>query len=148
MNKLLRRRLLLLASLLVSAGALAFMAVGNLGENLVYYWDPSELRRAGASAVGVGVRLGGVVKPGSVAWDEARQEVRFLISDGSAEIQVRSTGQPPEMFREGMGVLVEGSLTEEGRFEATRLLVKHSEEYRAPVEGRHPNDVYRTVEGL
>ena len=64
------------------------------------------------------------------------------------EIEVRDDAPPPDMLREGIGALVEGTLSPEGYFVADRLLVKHSNEYRAPVDGEHVEDVYKSVEGL
>ena len=143
-----RRRIVLLVTLLIALGGLSILAFGGIGQNIVYYWSPSELKAAGESAHGARVRLGGLVKSGSLQWEETSQEVRFVVVDEGAEVSVRAKGTPPEMFREGIGVLVEGTLGAEGLFEGDRLLVKHSNEYRAPVEGKHPGDVYQSVEGL
>ncbi len=52
------------------------------------------------------------------------------------------------MFREGIGVLVEGTMVKGGVFESDRLMVKHSNEYKAPVEGEDSKDLYQTVENL
>jgi cytochrome c-type biogenesis protein CcmE len=49
------------------------------------------------------------------------------------------------MFRDGIGVIVEGRMTRAGIFESTNLMVKHSNEYRAPPEGHAPEEVYRTL---
>ena len=46
-----------------------------------------------------------------------------------------STGAPPQMFRENIGCIVEGNLDESGTFHSDRLMVKHSNEYRAPKPG-------------
>lgn len=148
MNSQLRRRLWLVGTLAVALGALAFIAFGGIGQNLVYYWNPTELIAAGESARGARVRLGGMVKQGSLSWTEGTQDLRFIVVDESSEFKVHSRGTPPEMFREGIGVLIEGTLGEGDVFEGERLLIKHSNEYRAPVDGKHPGDVYESVEGL
>ena len=60
--------------------------------------------------------------------------LEFQITDGKQTVPVRATGAPPQMFREGIGVVVEGTVTESGTFETDRLMVKHSNEYKAPDE--------------
>ena len=146
-----KRRLLLVLALSVAGTALGFIAFGNMGENLVYYWDVNQLQEAGDDAVGATVRLGGVVKEGTVDWRPDEGQLSFEVSDGTPEgplVPVHATGAPPQMFREGIGVVVEGTMTPGGVFTSDRLMVKHSNEYRAPEEGAASADLYETVEGL
>ena len=63
------RRMFLAGALLVAGAALAVIAFGNIGENLVYYWDPSQLVAAGDKSIGATIRLGGVVKEGTMNWN-------------------------------------------------------------------------------
>ena len=58
---------------------------------------------------------------------------------------VHSTGSPPQMFRDGMGVVVEGRVGAGGVFEATSLMVKHSNAYRAPKPGEEAHEKYKTL---
>ncbi len=121
--------------LLAAAGcALLVVAVGGIGRNLVYYWGPSELRAAGARAQGASIRLGGQVVPQSIVSAPGGSPLEFDISDGKVTVHVRTTSVPPQMFREGIGVVVEGTLAPAGHFECRRLLVSHGNEYRAPGE--------------
>ena len=143
-----QRRLALLGALLVAGSALAFIAFGNIGENLVYYWNPSQLRAAGDKSIGATIRLGGVVKAGTVDWNPDASELEFIVSDGTEEIPVHCSGAPPQMFRAGIGVVVEGTMNKAGIFESSRLMVKHSNEYKAPKEGATVEDLYKTVEAL
>ena len=39
-----RRRLLAIVTLLIAVAVMAYLAFGGIGENLVYYWSPSELK--------------------------------------------------------------------------------------------------------
>lgn len=130
-----RRRVVTVVALAVVVGVLAFLAFGGLGENLVYYWSPSELLDSGDKALGATVRLGGLVAPGSVVRSEDGLTLRFAVTDGKAQVPISTKSVPPAMFREGIGVVVEGSLLENGEFETQRLLVKHDNEYRAPDDG-------------
>ena len=151
MNPALQRRLFLVGALVVAGGALGAVAFGSMGENLVYYWDPTQLVAAGDDGVGATVRLGGVVKPGTVDWRPAENALAFEVTDGKATVKVKATGAPPQMFREGIGVVVEGTMTDAGTFESDRLMVKHSNEYKVPPEGMASGDrqkLYETVEGI
>lgn len=143
-----KRRLFLGGALVVAGMALGVIAFGDIGENLVYYWDPSQLHAAGDDGIGASIRLGGLVKPGTVNWMQEQGQIHFEVTDGKQDVRVEARGAPPQMFREGIGVVVEGTMTKRGVFEADRLMVKHSNEYRAPEEGKAPHDLYQTVEDL
>lgn len=142
------RRGFLVAVLLIAGGALGFLAYGGIGDNLVYYWEPTQVREAGDDAIGAQIRLGGLVKEGSLQWDEASQELHLVVTDGHNDLPVHATGAPPQMLREGIGVVVEGTMTKSGTFETDKLMVKHSNEYRAPQDGVATGELYKTVEGI
>lgn len=143
-----KRRLFLVGALAVAATALGFISFGNMGESLVYYWDPTQLVEAGDKAYGATVRLGGLVQTGTVDWRPDEGQLRFVVSDGKQTVNVHATSAPPQMFREGIGVVVEGTLNRSGVFEADRLMVKHSNEYRAPTDGMASEQLYKTTEGM
>jgi cytochrome c-type biogenesis protein CcmE len=121
-----------LGALGVAAGAFLFITFGGIGENLVYYWGPKELRAAGLRAIGATIRLGGQVAPGSVKPGEGVSNLEFDVTDGTATIHVVSRGVPPQLFRDRIGVVVEGTMTADGSFESRRLMVSHDNQYRAP----------------
>jgi cytochrome c-type biogenesis protein CcmE len=86
------------------------------------------------------------VRPGSVVWNDTTRALTFEITDTTqAVIRVRSSGTPPQMFRDGQGVVVEGRLGADTLFAATNLMIKHSNEYRAPTGGEHPKDAYKSL---
>ena len=122
-----------------------WLLFGGLEKNVVFFLTPKELLAKGSAGVGVPVRLGGQVKPGSVKWDAKALDLRFTVTDGAREMLVRSTGAPPQMFRDDMGVIVEGRVGSGGVFEATSLMVKHSNEYRAPKPGEEAHEKYKTL---
>jgi cytochrome c-type biogenesis protein CcmE len=129
-----RTRWLALVALLVAGAGFALITAGGIGENLVYYWGPSELHAAGAKAYGATIRLGGQVAAGSVKHGQGSL-LEFDVVDGKQRVRVRTTSVPPQLFREGIGVVVEGTMTRAGHFESQRLLVSHGNEYRAPGDG-------------
>jgi cytochrome c-type biogenesis protein CcmE len=126
-------------------GAFGFLLWGGIGENLVYFLTPHELVAKGDRVYDAPVRLGGQVVPGSVQWNADALDLRFRLTDGSREVTVHSRGAPPQMFRDGIGVVVEGRYRRSGVFESSSLMVKHSNEYRAPKEGERPEDMYKTL---
>ena len=141
-----RRRWAIVAVALL-VGAFAWLLYGGLDKNIVFFLTPNELLTKGAAGYDVPVRLGGQVKPGSVKWDEKSLDLRFAVTDtgGAGEVSVHSTGSPPQMFRDGMGVVVEGRYGRDRVFNATNLIVKHSNEYRAPKAGERPQEMYKTL---
>lgn len=122
----------------VIIGTVVWLAVSGLGTNLTYFLTPSELLAKGAGAVGVRLRLGGQVDPGTMRRDSATGTIAFRLTDGTASISVVSRGEPPELFREGMGAVVEGIYGRDAIFRADLVLVKHSADYRPPGPGEQP----------
>lgn len=129
----------------VIAGAFGYLLYGGLAKNVVYFLTPNELLAKGSRAVDVPVRLGGEIKPGSVIWNDTTLDLRFTLTDGKSDVTVRSRGTPPQMFRDGIGVVVEGRYLADGVFHCTNLMIKHSNEYRPPKAGESPHDAYRTL---
>jgi cytochrome c-type biogenesis protein CcmE len=127
--------LVLVAVVLVVVGYLAFSSIGTA---LVYYLTPSELAARGDTAIGETMRLGGQVKPDSISGPAT--DLTFVLTDGEAEIEVHSSVAPTRSFREGSGAVVEGELGEDGVFEATRVIVKHDENYEVPSPGADASD--------
>jgi cytochrome c-type biogenesis protein CcmE len=114
----------------IAAVLLGVLLFGNLNDNLVYYLTPSEaLARRADLPDGHRLRLGGLVEQGSVR--QAAGGVRFTLTDGRRSVAVTHQGAPSQLFREGVGVVVEGSWAG-GRFWSDTMLVKHDEDYRPP----------------
>ena len=128
-----RKRVALALGACAFAGGLLFLVVGGIGNNLVYYWGPAEVLAAGPKAQGASIRLGGLVEKGSIVKGEG-SNLRFMVTDGKKSVPVRCTSVPPQMFREGIGVVVEGTVASDNVFEAHRLMVSHGNEYRAPTD--------------
>lgn len=136
---------LIVTGAIVIAGTFGYLLYGGLAKNVVYFLTPNELLAKGGRAVDVPVRLGGEIKPGSVVWNDTTRDLRFTITDGKSDIAVHSTGTPPQMFRDGIGVVVEGRYLSDGVFHCTNLMIKHSNEYRPPKPGESPQEAYRTL---
>jgi cytochrome c-type biogenesis protein CcmE len=144
-----RTRLFLLGALVVAGAGFAVLAGSGISKNLVYYWTPSDITHAGDKAYGATIRLGGQVAAGTVRTMNG-SALEFDVTDRQNTIHVKSSGSPPQMFREGIGVVVEGTMVRGGYFQSDRLMVSHNNEYRAPKEGEKVNadEVIRTTKGL
>ena len=144
-----KKRLTAVTALLVAAGALTYISFGGIEDNLVYFWDVEQLLDHGEKAHGSVIRLGGVVQEGTFDWDEDSLDLNFKMAmdpaPGGVAVPVHTKGAPPQMFREGIGVVVEGTYDGK-RFAATRVIVKHSNEYQPPEEGERPQDLYKTLQ--
>ncbi len=140
-----KRRPLAIAAVVVAVGVFAWLLYGGLDKNVVFFLTPQELLAKGVAGYDVPVRLGGQVKPGSVKWDDKTLRLTFEVTDGTTEIPVQSSGAPPQMFRDGQGVVVEGRFGRDHVFNSTGLMIKHSNEYRPPKPGEKPQEMYKTL---
>ena len=94
--------------------------------NLVFFYSPSDIAAQTVDST-KRIRIGGLVKAGSVK--RKGDQVRFITSDGKAELQVTYKGILPNLFREGQGVIAEGYLQSTNQFAADKILAKHDEKY-------------------
>ena len=134
------RRLLLVTVLAIAIG-IGYFAFQQLGPSAVYYLTPTEAKQRQMSA-GTSARLGGLVEAGSLRYDPASQDLRFIITDGVTRQFVVGRGAPPALLREGAGAVVEGTFAADGSFRATQVIAKHDEVYVPPSPSQTP--VHRT----
>lgn len=133
-----RKWILGISIIAISVLGLSFM---GLQGNSVYFYTPSEAVEKANTLQKVEIRVGGMVKGESVNWDRKSLQLGFTLSDLKGnEMQIAHVGTPPDMFKENSGVVVEGFISADGKsFVASKLMVKHSEEYRMP-DGSHSMD--------
>jgi cytochrome c-type biogenesis protein CcmE len=122
-----QRRLILIGS---SVGVLAIavgLVLNALSGSIVFFNSPSDVAEKHIAA-GTRIRVGGLVKEGSVQrGDDLR--IQFQVTDGNHDIPVRYQGIVPDLFREGQGVVAEGSIDGGGTLAADTVLAKHDERY-------------------
>ncbi|GAA2862248.1 cytochrome c-type biogenesis protein CcmE [Aminobacter niigataensis] len=117
----------------VIAGALAFLGAATaltfyaLGQKASYFYMPADLQAATLEP-GQRIRLGGLVENGTIVRGQGT-EVAFGVTDSEETVKVRYTGLLPDLFREGQGVITEGSFGSDGVFVADSVLAKHDENY-------------------
>lgn len=132
MNRTRRSRLVATVFLLAGTAATVALVLVALNENINAFHPPERIVN-GTAPVGVTIRAGGMVAPGTVSRDAQGLGVSFVISDfQGSDFPVRFTGILPDLFREGQGVLVTGQLNPAGTFAAQEVLAKHDENYMPP----------------
>jgi cytochrome c-type biogenesis protein CcmE len=122
-----QRRLALIGSGLAVLGVAAGLVLFALKDAIVFFNSPTDVAERHL-APGSRIRLGGLVKPGSLTRGD-NLFVRFEVTDGNRSIAVTYTGILPDLFREGQGVVTEGALDATGVFKADSVLAKHDETY-------------------
>jgi cytochrome c-type biogenesis protein CcmE len=122
-----QRRLVLIGSGLAVLAVAAALVLSALRDSIVFFNSPTDVVEKKVKP-GDRIRLGGLVKPGSLARGE-NLNVRFEVTDGNRAISVAYTGILPDLFREGQGVVTEGALDASGLFKADTVLAKHDETY-------------------
>jgi cytochrome c-type biogenesis protein CcmE len=124
-----RKRLWMLVGSLAVLGAAAALVLTALNDNLVFFYSPTQVAEK-SIAPERHFRLGGLVETGSVK--KNGQEIRFVVTDTLKTVPVVYRGLLPDLFREGQGVVAEGSLGPDGVFVAREVLAKHDENYMPP----------------
>ena len=122
-----QRRLVLIGSGVGVLGLAAILVLSALRDSIVFFNSPTDVVEK-RIASGTRIRLGGLVKPGTLTRGE-ELAVRFEVTDGKSAIAVAYKGILPDLFREGQGVVAEGALDPAGFFRAETVLAKHDENY-------------------
>ena len=130
LSKKVKSRVFFLILSLVSAAAIIFFILRSLEENVVYFFSPSEIYNKSGILLNKKIRIGGLVKEGSTSKKETTTS--FIITDLKNEIVVSYSGQVPNLFSEGKGVIAEGKLKDKKYFVADKILAKHDENYMPP----------------
>ncbi|HEU0069751.1 MAG TPA: cytochrome c maturation protein CcmE [Alphaproteobacteria bacterium] len=139
-----RKRLVIALGALLALGGATALVLTAFQDSLVFFYSPSELA-AKPPPEGRRVRVGGLVEDGSV--QKSGLDVRFRITDTARSIAVNYRGQLPDLFREGQGVVAQGTLASDGSFTANEVLAKHDETYMPPEVAKALKDSGRWKEG-
>lgn len=121
------RRLAMISGALATLAVAAGLVLFAMRDTIVFFYTPSDIE-AKSVAPGTRLRLGGLVKEGSIVRSEGKA-VTFVVRDTAGEVKVSYNGLLPDLFREGQGVVTEGVLEARGQFKADSVLAKHDETY-------------------
>ena len=122
-----QKRLAVIVGGLAILGVAAGLVLYALRDTIVFFYTPSELAEKNVQP-GTRLRLGGMVEQGSVS-RTGGTTITFVVTDTIKTLNVSYTGQLPDLFREGQGVVAEGALDANGVFVADTVLAKHDENY-------------------
>ena len=122
-----QRRLILIGGSLGVLAVAIGLVLNALSGSIVFFNSPTDIAEKHLGP-NTRIRLGGLVKDGSIVRG-ADLRVRFEVTDGKSEVPVRYQGIVPDLFREGQGVVAEGTLDTHGIYEADTVLAKHDERY-------------------
>jgi cytochrome c-type biogenesis protein CcmE len=126
-----RKRLYVVLGILGGVAASVSLAVMASRENIMFYFDPSQVVE-GKAPLAKRFRIGGMVVKGSVERSPGDLQVRFVLTDFAHQVPVEYSGVLPDLFREGQGIIAHGTMNASGAFVADEVLAKHDEKYMPP----------------
>lgn len=124
-----RQRMYLIGAALLAVAGAAALGLTAFRDSVVFFFSPSELVAQGHFDPDRRLRIGGLVKEGSVQKIDDGKTVTFTVTDMKNSVTVAYTGILPDLFREGQGVVAEGHMDGKGEFVAQEVLAKHDENY-------------------
>ncbi|MCD6679588.1 MAG: cytochrome c maturation protein CcmE [Burkholderiaceae bacterium] len=125
------RRLLWIIGGLAALAVAATFVTNAFRSNLVFFFTPTQIVD-GEAPTNKTFRIGGLVEPESVKRVGDGTTVTFRVTDNAKTISVAYTGILPDLFKEGRGVVAQGTLQSDGTFKAREVLAKHDENYMPP----------------
>jgi cytochrome c-type biogenesis protein CcmE len=137
------KRLIAILGGLAALGAATALVLTAFQENLVFFFTPSQVA-AKEAPQGRLFRIGGMVEKGSIKREGV--EVRFVVTDTAKTIPVVYRGALPDLFREGKGVVAQGTLGADGVFHAREVLAKHDENYMPPEAAHAVEKAQKTLQ--
>ena len=126
-----KRRLTIIGVILTGLALTTVLALNAFRNNLMYFVTPSDIRAGDIPESGL-YRIGGMVVEDSVRRTEQGVTVLFDLTDYEEVVTVEYTGILPDLFREGQGIVANGSINPDGIFMAEEVLAKHDENYMPP----------------
>lgn len=128
------KRIIFICVSLAAISLAAWLVFQALGDNLVFFFSPTEVV-AKQVPPGKAFRVGGLVEDGSLKEEADGLTINFAITDTANRVPVRYTGIKPDLFKEGRGCVAEGRMGPDGIFHATHIMAKHDENYMPPEAG-------------
>jgi len=125
------RRLIWILAGVAALGIAVTLVLNAFRSNLVFFFTPTQIAD-GEAPTGKTFRVGGLVEEGSVKREGDGTTVTFRVTDSAKTIVVSYKGILPDLFREGRGIVAQGSVQPDGSFHASEVLAKHDENYMPP----------------
>jgi len=125
------RRFMWIGAGVVVLGVAAALVLNVFRSNLVFFFTPSQVA-AKEAPQGRPFRIGGLVESGSLKRTPNSVDVTFVVTDTVQRVPVVYSGLLPDLFKEGKGVVAQGTIAADGTFHASEVLAKHDENYMPP----------------
>lgn len=134
MNPRRKKRLTIVIAIIAAIGIITGLVLYALSQNIDLFYTPSEIVNGKDDSgikpvIGQRIRVGGLVVPGSVMRDPDNLKVQFDLTNKGETIRIMYDGILPDLFREGQGIIANGTLTESKLLSASEVLAKHDENY-------------------
>jgi cytochrome c-type biogenesis protein CcmE len=126
-----KQRLYLVLFIALFSSIAVGLVVYALRGNINLFYPPADVA-AGLAPAGQPIRVGGMVREGSIQRAEDSLAIRFQLTDYEANVDVVYVGILPDLFAEGQGAVASGVLSDDGVLEASEILAKHDENYMPP----------------
>lgn len=123
-----KQRLWFIIILICSVATGLFLVLYALQQNINFFYTPTQIAQ-GDAPIGHLIRVGGLVKRGSVNHVGQSLQVSFDLTDNNKNVSIKYDGILPTLFREGQGIVVEGEINSRGDFIAQQVLAKHDANY-------------------
>jgi len=130
LTKKVKNRILFLSFTFLISVVAIFFVFKILNKNIIYFSSPTEIKQREDIPIGKVIRVGGMVKKGSITINQ--KDIQFIVTDFKNEILISYSGTVPNLFAENKGVVAEGKLRDKNFFIAARILAKHDENYMPP----------------
>ena len=130
LTKKVKNRIVFLISVFLLSLLAFFFIIKSLNKNILYFSSPTEIRQREDISFNKAMRVGGMVKKGSIMIN--KKDIQFIVTDFKNEILISYSGTVPNLFAEEKGVVAEGKLKDKNFFIADRILAKHDENYMPP----------------
>ena len=130
LTKKVKNRILFLIFVFLISIIAVFFIIKSLTKNILYFSSPTEITQKEDIPFGKPMRVGGMVKKGSITIN--KKNIQFIVTDFENEILISYSGTVPNLFAEEKGVVAEGKLKDKNFFIADRILAKHDENYMPP----------------
>ena len=135
MHPLRKQRLYVVLSIFLGTAIAVLLVFQGLSKSINLFYSPSEILKAQIEA-GTEIRVGGMVKKGSVHRETNSIKVSFEITDFQEDLTIEYEGILPDLFSEDAGVVLQGTINSRGIFVAHEVLAKHDENYMPPEVAR------------
>lgn len=131
MNAVRKRKLKVILLIGLGLSIAVALVLYALRQNISLFFSPTQVS-LGEAPLNHTIRVGGMVKKGSIIREKNNLMVQFDITDFSKSLTISYQGILPDLFREEQGIVAEGMLLDQTHFKATQVLAKHDANYMPP----------------